>query len=111
MAAKKSNSLSDQKKSASFITHLVLIIICLIWFIPVFGVFVTSFRNSTNVFNSGWWAVFPHRGWMQTAEVKLGDDVDVNGTMEVTLPNGMTVTGDYAALKDGVSLRDGSKVQ
>ena len=111
MAAKNNNSLSDQKKSASFITHLVLIIICLIWFIPVFGVFVTSFRNSTNVFNSGWWAVFPHREWMQTAEIKLDDDADVNGTMTVTLPNGMTVTGDYAALKDGVSLRDGSKVQ
>ena len=64
--AAKNNSLSEQKKSSSFITHLVLIIICLILFIPVFGVFVTSFRNSTNVFNSGWWAVFPHRELMET---------------------------------------------
>ena len=109
--AAKSKGLSEQKKSSSFLTHLVLIIICLIWFVPVFGVFVTSFRNSTNVFNSGWWAVFPHREWMETAEVKIGDDVDVNSVMNITLPNGGTVTGDFAALKDGVTLRDGSKAQ
>ena len=109
--AAKSGSLSEQKKSSSFLTHLVLILLCLIWFIPVFGVFVTSFRNSTNVFNSGWWAVFPHKEWMETAEVKLDDDVDINSSMTVTLPSGMSVTGDFAALKDGVTLRDGSKVQ
>ena len=109
--AAKSGSLSEQKKSSSFLTHLALIILCLIWFIPVFGVFVTSFRNSTNVFNSGWWAVFPHREWMETGEVKVDDDADLNSVMTVQLPNGQTVTGDFTSLKDGKTLRDGSKVQ
>ena len=107
--AAKNKSLSDQKKSSSFITHLVLIILCLIWFIPVFGVFVTSFRNSTNVFNSGWWHVFPHREWIETEEIKLGDDVDVNGDIEVTI-NGETVTSNYTALKEGVKLKNGARV-
>ena len=109
-AAAKSKSLSDQKKSSSFITHLVLIILCLIWFIPVFGVFVTSFRNSTNVFNSGWWHVFPHQEWQETGEIKLDSDVDVNGEIEVTLPNSKTITGTFDSFKNGVNV-NGTKVQ
>jgi len=108
--AAKSKSLSDQKKSSSFITHLVLIILCLIWFIPVFGVFVTSFRNSTNVFNSGWWHVFPHQEWLETGEIKLDSDVDVNGEIEVTLPSSKTITGTFDSFKSGVTV-NGTKVQ
>ncbi len=108
--AAKSRSLSEQKKSSSFITHLVLILLCLIWFIPVFGVFVTSFRNSTNVFNSGWWRVFPHQEWQETGEIKLDSDVDVNGDIEVTLPNSKTITGTFDTFKSGVNV-NGTKVQ
>lgn len=108
--AAKSKSLSDQKKSSSFLTHLVLIILCLIWFIPVFGVFVTSFRNSTNVFNSGWWHVFPHREWIETGELKVADDADLNGEMTVTLPNGKEVTGTFDSFKTGVNT-NGVKLQ
>ena len=108
--AAKSRSLSEQKKSSSFITHLVLILLCLIWFIPVFGVFVTSFRNSTNVFNSGWWRVFPHQEWQETGEIKLDSEVDVNGDIEVTLPNSKTITGTFDTFKSGVNV-NGTKVQ
>ena len=108
--AAKSQSLSDQKKSSSFLTHLVLVLLCLIWFIPVFGVFVTSFRNSTNVFNSGWWHVFPHQEWIETGEVKVADDADLNGEITVTLPNGKEVTGTFETLKNGVNV-DGVKAQ
>ena len=108
--AAKSRSLSEQKKSSSFITHLVLIILCLIWFIPVFGVFVTSFRNSTNVFNSGWWRVFPHQEWQETGEIKLDSEVDVNGDIEVTLPNSKTISGTFDTFKSGVNV-NGIKVQ
>ena len=108
--AAKSGSLSEQKKSSSFLTHLVLIILCLIWFIPVFGVFVTSFRNSTNVFNSGWWRVFPHQEWQEVNEIKIDADVDVNGEIEVTLPNSKTIKGTYESFKNGVNV-DGMKIQ
>ena len=108
--AAKSGSLSEQKKSSSFLTHLVLIILCLIWFIPVFGVFVTSFRNSTNVFNSGWWRVFPHQEWQEVNEIKIDADADVNGEIEVTLPNSKTIKGTYESFKNGVNV-DGMKIQ
>ena len=108
--AAKSGSLSEQKKSSSFLTHLVLIILCLIWFIPVFGVFVTSFRNSTNVFNSGWWRVFPHQEWQEVNEIKIDADADVNGEIELTLPNSKTIKGTYESFKNGVNV-DGMKIQ
>lgn len=108
--AAKSQSLSGQKKSSAFITHFVLIILCLIWFIPVFGVFVTSFRNSTNVFNSGWWRVFPHQEWQETGEIKLDAETDVNGEIEVTLPNSKTITGTFDSFKSGIDV-NGTKVQ
>ena len=109
--AAKSKSLSDQKKSASFLTHLVLIILCLIWFIPVFGVFVTSFRNSTNVFNSGWWHVFPHKEWVETGEIKVDADADLNGDITVTLPNGKEVTGTFDTLKSGVTVNGAKRTR
>ncbi len=108
--AAKSGSLSEQKKSSSFLTHLVLVILCLIWFIPVFGVLVTSFRNSTNVFNSGWWRVFPHQEWQEVGEIKLDSEVDVNGEIEVTMPNSKVITGTFDSFKSGVDV-GGTKVQ
>jgi alpha-glucoside transport system permease protein len=38
--------------------HTFLISIALIWLLPTFGVFVTSFRVSFDVAHSGWWTVF-----------------------------------------------------
>ena len=49
--------------------------------------------------------------WMETSEVKIDDNVDVNSVMNITLPNGGIVTGDFGALKEGVILPDGSKAQ
>lgn len=98
-----------QKAFGSFLTHFTLILICLIWFVPVLGVFVTSFRDSERVFNSGWWTVLPHREWAESGEVSVDKDVDVNSVMTIDV-NGETVTGDYATLKEGVTLKDGSRV-
>ena len=106
---KNSAGYKAQKAFGSFLTHLVLILICLIWFVPVLGVFVTSFRNSERVFNSGWWTVLPHREWTEDDEVKLDQDTDVNGVITFEY-NGETITGDYATLKGGVKLKDGSKL-
>jgi alpha-glucoside transport system permease protein len=36
-------------------TRAVLIVICLIWVIPTFGTFVTSFRSESDANSTGWW--------------------------------------------------------
>lgn len=36
----------------------VVILICVLWSIPTFGVLVSSFRAETSINESGWWSVF-----------------------------------------------------
>jgi alpha-glucoside transport system permease protein len=37
--------------------HLVLVVLCFIWVLPVLGVTITSLRSPTDVSSSGWWTV------------------------------------------------------
>ena len=39
-------------------TRIFLIIICVLWMVPIFGTFVTSFRTYNDANSSGWWTVF-----------------------------------------------------
>jgi alpha-glucoside transport system permease protein len=38
--------------------RLVVIILCLLWIIPTFGLALTSFRSQDDASSSGWWTVF-----------------------------------------------------
>jgi alpha-glucoside transport system permease protein len=46
--------------TAGWATKVVLAIICLLWLVPIFGTFVTSFRPLDDANSSGWWTVFTH---------------------------------------------------
>lgn len=37
--------------------HLVLLLLALIWFVPTFGLLVSSFRPAEAISNTGWWTV------------------------------------------------------
>lgn len=99
MAAKSSSS---EKKLSRFLVEITLIVISLIWVIPSFGIFITSFRNSQDIFVSGWWSVFPHRGWVETSEYKVDEAVDVDGP--ITIGN---VTATFEEFRNGV--QDGNR--
>jgi alpha-glucoside transport system permease protein len=43
---------------AGWLTKLVLVIICVLWMVPIFGTFVTSFRPRSDAIDTGWWSVF-----------------------------------------------------
>lgn len=108
--AANTQGFQKQKKASAFLVNFVLIIICLIWFVPVLGVFITSFRNSERVFNTGWWTVFPHRELVEEGEIKIPEDQNTSGTMSVTLDDGTVIEGDYKTLKAGISLPGGKTV-
>jgi alpha-glucoside transport system permease protein len=103
--AAKTFSYSRQRIFSSLIVNGILILICLIWLIPTLGVFITSFRQSEDIFSSGWWAVFPHRADVQSGEIKLDPSIDVNGPITI---EGVTAT--FEEWREGVTLPDGRKL-
>ena len=42
-------------------TKIFLLVICVLWMVPIFGTFVTSFRTYDDANTSGWWTVFSDR--------------------------------------------------
>jgi alpha-glucoside transport system permease protein len=104
MAAQK-GSYKQQKFVSSLLVNGTLILICLIWIIPTFGVFITSFRNSQDIFASGWWTVFPHKAYVKTGEIKINPNVDVNNPVTV---DGVTHT--FEEWREGITMPDGRKL-
>lgn len=98
-------SFKTQRLLSGLIVNGVLVLICLIWLIPTLGVFVTSFRNSEDIFRSGWWTVFPHREYVKVDEIKLDEGVDVNGPITV---DGVTAT--FEEWRQGIKMPDGKKI-
>jgi len=92
----------NQKRLSSLLVNGTLIVICLIWLLPTLGVFVTSFRNSQDIFTSGWWSVFPHKENIQSGQIILDASVNVDEPFEI---EGVTTT--FEELRRGVTLPDG----
>jgi len=95
-------SAKSQKKSQSFIVNLVLIIICIGWIVPILGILITSFRPSEDIFNSGWWTVFPHKEDVEVSRIEIPESVDVDGPITV---EGRTAT--FEEWQQGIELDDG----
>jgi len=98
-------STKSQKTRSSLVVNGALILICFFWLLPTLGIFITSLRQSQDIFNSGWWMVLPHKEDIQTREINLGPEVDVNGPFEI---EGITTT--FEELRLGVTLPDGNKL-
>lgn len=98
-------SLKQQQRMGSLAVNGVLIFICILWLVPALGVFITSFRQSEDIFGSGWWSVLPHREDVESGEIILDQSIDVTGPFEV---EGITTT--FEELRNGVALEDGRKL-
>ena len=67
-----------KKKSGTAATIVVTGIVALAWTVPTIGVLVTSFRDSGDIFSSGWWTVFPHEDWSKTGEFEADPALDLD---------------------------------
>lgn len=107
MATAKSGSFKRQKLTSSLLVNGILIVICMIWIIPTLGVLITSFRDSQDIFNTGWWTVFPHQTYIQTDSIKLPGGTDTQKPMSIP-----GVSGQYTfeQLRAGVITPDGLKL-
>lgn len=74
---------SKKFSAGKFFIGFTLLVIVLLWTIPTFGVFVTSFRDSKDIYASGWWSVLPHKDLVLTSEFELPADTDPNGPIVI----------------------------
>ena len=94
-----------QKNKSSLLINGILIIICFIWLLPTLGVFVTSFRDSKDIFNSGWWAILPHKEDVETGRIILDESIDVEGNIKIE-----GIESPFNELQEGITLEDGRKI-
>jgi len=105
MNATSGGGFKQQKLVSSLIVNGALIVICLFWVVPVVGVLITSFRQSQDIFSSGWWTILPHQVWKDSGELKVDASVDLNGPFQFE-----GVTTSFEELQKGVTLPDGRKL-
>jgi ABC-type glycerol-3-phosphate transport system permease component len=82
-----------------------LIVVCLLWLLPTFGLFVSSLRTRDDVLTTGWWLILPHREWVTVEKFTPPPDIDRNQPMTFE-----GVTGMFAKLRTGVATPDGRRV-
>ena len=103
--AEKPGSYKKQRVLSSLLVNGVLSLICLVWIVPALGIFVTSFRNSQDIFRTGWWTIFPHKDYVQSRQITLDPSVDVNGPIQIE-----GVTSTFEELRNGLTLPNGEKL-
>jgi len=101
------DSARKQRRLSSLIVNGILIFICLLWTIPTLGVLITSFRNSEDIYRTGWWTVFPHSAWNEVSRITVPDSEDVNAQMSIPGVDGKYT---YEQLKAGVETSNGQKI-
>ncbi len=97
-----------KKGLGSIILNVVLGILCIIWFIPTFGLLLSSFRKAEDIKMNGWWTVFPHKEWVTTEEISdLPRSIDNETPFSVEGIDGVTAT--YPEWKSGILTPDGKR--
>jgi alpha-glucoside transport system permease protein len=80
---------------AGWITKGVLIVLCVLWLIPLFGTLITSFRSVDAAANTGWWSVIVHPSTLSSLTLSnyrtaLGGSTDMGkafvNSLAITLP-------------------------
>ncbi len=96
-----------QKLRGLIFVNGVLFFLVLMWLIPTFGLFISSFRDRFDLQTSGWWTVFPHREWQVVMKIDPREmGLDATGPMQV---EGVEAT--FEELRAGVETPDGKRVQ
>jgi alpha-glucoside transport system permease protein len=99
-------SAKAQKRLSKWIVNGTLLFIVLVWTIPTFGIFISSFRERNDIATTGWWLVFPHREWKTVKTINPKElNLDPNTTMSV---EGAVATWDQ--LRQGIETPGGNRL-
>jgi alpha-glucoside transport system permease protein len=85
----------------------MLLLIVILWLVPSFGLFISSFRNRFDIQTTGWWTVFPHRDWVvvQTIDPRQ-QGLDANAPMSI-----LGTVATFEVLREGVETENGYRIQ
>lgn len=98
-------SAKGQELSRDLVINGALLLLVLIWTVPTFGLFVSSFRTRFDIQTSGWWKVLPHREWVLIEELEIPEGVDPDGIMEIE-----GVTGTFEEFRAGITTEDDRQI-
>lgn len=81
---------------------VILVIIVMAWTIPTLGIFVTSFRDPSDIYATGWWSVLPHKALSKTDEFELPKELDPNAPITIE-----GVTAEFQEWRTGIEVEEG----
>lgn len=96
--------MSGQSRANTILVNAALALIVIVWSVPTFGLFISSFRNRFDIQTSGWWNILPHREWETVSVVDpIELNLDPDSVMSVE-----GVQGTFEQLRQGISSPDGN---
>ncbi len=97
------------KKRGRLVSDLLvngaLALICILWTIPTFGLFISSLRTREDILSSGWWTIFPHREWVVAKTIDPPTDQNRDGVMTID-----GIQGTFEQFRQGIEAPDGRRV-
>ena len=90
---------------SGLLPNLALALLCTLWLVPTLGLFISSFRSSDDVRNTGWWTILPHQEWRTVETITPDGSLDRSGRMEFA-----GASGTFTDLRAGVTTPDGKRV-
>ena len=89
---KKGKGVHDPTQKAPIWVKLLLIVLVLVWFVPVLGLAITSFRDQDDATRSGWWTIFTSPGNFTRLTVQNYSDVFERADMGLAFVNSLAIT-------------------
>ncbi len=98
-------SAQGQRRWGFLLVNVGLFLLILLWTVPTFGLFVSSFRTREDIQASGWWNIFPHRAY-ETVEVLSPADMGLDPTGPMVI-EGVETTFEELR-QTGITTADGT---
>jgi alpha-glucoside transport system permease protein len=104
-------SLKAKRLMGQIFINGVLLLVCLLWTIPTFGLLVSSFRLEDDIKSSGWWTLLPHREYLSVEKINVQDlnlptDIDP-ATTPITI---LGIDATLNQLQQGIDTADGRHI-
>jgi alpha-glucoside transport system permease protein len=82
----------DPTARASIWVKIAVVVICLLWVIPTFGLAITSFRPKQDANSSGWWTIFTSPASLTRLTVENYGEVFAKADMGAAFVNSLAIT-------------------